>query len=141
MTAFTAPSFLPVWAVAYAYPHNVNSVGIELAGCADSFWGDHCTRLPLPVYPTPFYETLLCGLFAGMLWMMRTRLRIPGMLFAAYLMMNGFERFWIEKIRVNEPFLGPITQAEVISTLLFLLGLAGLLWLKRRASHGPEAAH
>ena len=141
MKAVVAPSFLPEWAVAYAYPHNVNSVGMEMDGCEGTFWGDHCAALPLPVFPTPLYEVIVCGLFAALLWAIRKRLRVPGMLFAVYLMLNGFERFWIEKIRVNEPFLGPITQAEVISTLLFLLGVAGLLWLKRRASNGPEAAH
>ena len=141
MKAIHAPSFLPEWMVAYAYPHNVNGVGMELTGCQDTFWGDHCAVLPLPVFPTPLYEVLVCGLFAALLWAIRKRLRVPGMFFAAYLMLNGFERFWIEKIRVNEPFLGSITQAEVISTLLFLLGVAGFIWLKRRSSHGPEAAH
>lgn len=140
MKAFPAPSFLPEWAVAYAYPHNVNGTGMHLDGCADTFWGDHCATLPLPVFPTPLYEVLVCSLFAGLLWAFRKRFTVPGTMFAVYLMLNGFERFWIEKIRVNEPFLGPITQAEVISTLLFLLGLAGYIILKRRA-HGPEAAH
>lgn len=141
MSSFPAPSFLPAWAVAYAYPHNVNSVGTALQGCKGTFWGDHCTVLPLPVFPTPLYEVLVCGLFGLLLWAIRKRLPKPGMLFCVYLMLNGFERFWIEKIRVNEPFLGPITQAEVISTVLFLLGIAGLIWLKRRPTHGPEAAH
>jgi phosphatidylglycerol:prolipoprotein diacylglycerol transferase len=140
MKAVTAPSFLPEWTVAYAYPHNVNSVGTDLDGCANTFWGDHCAVLPLPVFPTPLYEVIVCGLFGLLLWALRKRFTIPGALFCVYLLLNGFERFWIEKIRVNEPFLGPITQAEVISTLLFLLGLSGLYWLKRR-SHGTEAAH
>ena len=118
MKAVVAPSFLPEWAVAYAYPHNVNSIGMEMTGCEDTFWGDHCAALPLPVFPTPLYEVIVCGLFSALLWAIRKRLRVPGMLFAVYLLLNGFERFWIEKIRVNEPFLGSITQAEVISGLL-----------------------
>ena len=46
-----------------------------------------------------------------------------GQIFAAYLMFNGFERFWIEKIRVNTTFdLAGITmtQAELISVCTFL---------------------
>lgn len=140
MASFTCPSFLPVWAVAYAYPHNVNSTGMHMNNCEGTFWGDHCSMLPLPTFPTPLYEVIACGLFGLLLWALRKRSTIPGMLFCVYLLLNGFERFWIEKIRVNEPFLGPITQAEVISTLLFVLGLAGLYWLKRR-SHGTGTAH
>jgi len=55
---------------------------------------------------------------------------------ALYLMLNGLERFFIEKIRVNTrlDFLGfQPTQAEVISTLLFLTGLVLWLWLNNRA--------
>jgi hypothetical protein len=48
---------------------------------------------------------------------------------------NGFERFWIEKIRVNDeiPFLGMHpSQAEIISTLLFFTGIIGCMVLYRR---------
>jgi prolipoprotein diacylglyceryltransferase len=48
-------------------------------------------------------------------------------------MFNGVERFFIEKIRVNNrmEFLGfHPTQAEVISSLLFLAGL--VLWITLR---------
>ena len=39
--------------------------------------------------------------------------------------MNGIERFFIEKIRVNTEYniLGGITQAEIISFLLILSGV------------------
>ena len=50
-------------------------------------------------------------------------------MFAAYLMFNGFERFWIEKIRVNTTFdlLGiTMTQAELISVCTMLAGV--VLW-------------
>jgi prolipoprotein diacylglyceryltransferase len=45
-------------------------------------------------------------------------------------MLNGLERFFIEKIRVNtrlQLFGFQPTQAEVISTLLFISGL--ILWI------------
>ncbi len=63
------------------------------------------------------------------------------MLFCLYLVLNGFERFWIEKIRVNVPFLGNFTQAEVISTLLILGGIAGWILLQRRAHGRTGPAH
>ena len=47
------------------------------------------------------------------------------MLFAIYLIMNGIERFFIEKIRVNTEYniFGGITQAEIISFCLIITGL------------------
>ena len=59
------------------------------------------------------------------------------MLFAIYLMFNGVERFFIEKIRVNDDYevLGAtLTQAEIIAVLLFLIGAVTsyLLWNKHR---------
>ena len=51
-----ALGFLPNWLFAYHYPHNVNKMGIPINGCNDMY----CNRLVLPVFPTPFYETLMC---------------------------------------------------------------------------------
>src|ERR1700761_6704610 len=98
--AVKAPSFLPDWLFAYAYPHNVISEGVRIPDCN----GQYCSQLPIPVFPTPIYETLVClGLFF-LLWSLRKRLRIPGTLFAIYLVINGIERFFIEKIRVNTKY-------------------------------------
>ena len=76
-----------------------------------------------------------------MLWSIRKRLKVPGMLFSVYLMFNGTERFIIEKIRVNAPldFMGMVmTQAELIATLTFISGvlLSFLLVRKNRPSSG-----
>lgn len=132
--AFVAPSFLPVWMVAYSYPHNVNSVGVRLAECMAD---EHCSYLPLPVFPTPFYETVASFLLFGLLLLLRPRTHIPGALFCAYLMMNGIERFFIEKIRVNTryhdlPF--EPTQAELISLGLIITGIFLFLVCKKKAS-------
>ena len=57
-------------------------------------------------------------------------------MFASYLMFNGMERFFIEKIRVNNKFdlMGiQATQAEVIAVLFFLTGLGMFIYLKQRA--------
>lgn len=125
-----ALSFLPNWMFAYNYPHNVNEAGVEIPGCTEK---KYCTQLPVPVFPTPFYETIASLLLFIVLWSVRKKLKVPGTLFALYLMMNGIERFLVEKIRVNTTisFLGfHPTQAEVISTLLFITGL--ILWIMLR---------
>lgn len=120
-------SWLPDWAWAYRYPNNVISEGIPVPGCE----GRHCMMLEFPVYPTPFYEALACILLFTVLWTFRKKIRIPGLMWSVYLMINGLERFFIEKIRVNSVyhiFGSDITQAELISSVLFLLGLAGTLY-------------
>jgi prolipoprotein diacylglyceryltransferase len=126
------PAFLPTWMVAYAYPHNVNEQGFKLANCE----GDHCNALPVPVFPTPFYETLMCLVLFGILLLLRDRLGIPGQLFAVYLVLNGIERFFIEKIRVNTKYdifgFHP-TQAELISSLLVIAGIILFFWTKKLA--------
>lgn len=122
--------WLPDWAWAYRYPHNVLSEGIPIEGCV----GKHCMILPEPVFPTPLYEAVACmGLFI-VLWTLRKKISIPGMLFSVYLIMNGVERFLIEKIRVNTKYhIGSydITQAEIISVVLIVLGIAGIILMRR----------
>jgi len=121
-------SFLPDWLWSYSYPHNVLSEGIPIPGCV----GKHCMMLPQPVYPAPFYETIMCTILFLVLWFIRKKIKTPGVLFSIFLIMNGVERFFIEKIRVNTKyhiFGAGITQAEIISTILFFVGLAGLWYL------------
>ena len=130
-----ALSFLPDWMFAYHYPRNVNKMGIPIAGCDDMY----CNRLVAPVFPTPFYEILMCTFLFFGLWALRKKLKPVGALFCLYLILNGLERFLIEKIRVNNEmdFLGfRPTQAEVISVGLMLIGIIGwiVLWQKNRAN-------
>jgi phosphatidylglycerol:prolipoprotein diacylglycerol transferase len=126
------PRFLPDWMWSYNYPHNVNGEGVPIPGCMDA---KYCNELEHGVYPTPFYETVVCLIFFIILWSLRKKLKVPGTLFALYLILNGFERFFIEKIRVNNrlDFFGlHPTQAEVISSLLFISGLIIWIYLKRK---------
>jgi phosphatidylglycerol:prolipoprotein diacylglycerol transferase len=125
------PSFLPNWLFGYPYPHNVIGAGIKIPNCS----GPYCSYLPVPVFPTPFYETIICiGLFL-LLWSVRKKFQVPGTLFAFYLIINGIERFFIEKIRVNTRYsifgFHP-TQAEIISTLLIIGGGFLYYYLKKQ---------
>ncbi|MEI8279357.1 MAG: prolipoprotein diacylglyceryl transferase family protein [Bacteroidota bacterium] len=126
-----APSALPRWLFAMNYPHNVNREGVAIAGCM----GEYCTVLPVSVFPTPLYEAIVCiGLFF-VLWALRKRIRQPFHLFGVYLILNGLERFFVEKIRVNYKydwcFIHP-TQAEIISSVLVLAGVSIMLFYKSK---------
>ena len=129
------PGWVPEWLWAQTYDGNIAGVVIPAPG----------------VYPTPLYEAVAAlGLF-GVLWLLRSVARRPGFLFSAYLLLAGFERLLIEKIRVNPEhyWLGaPLTQAEGISILVVVAGLLGVLvslrgrryWTRALVSLGVVAA-
>ncbi len=130
---FKGPSFLPNWFFAYSYPKNVNKDGVIIKDDND----EHNRMLPLPVFPTPLYEIIACTILFLGLWAIRKRIKTPGVIFGIYLMVNGLERFLVEKIRVNTTYniwgYHP-TQAELISSALFLTGVAFVVVWKRRAA-------
>jgi prolipoprotein diacylglyceryltransferase len=131
--SFKGPSFLPTWMFAYTYPQNVNKDGVSIADCKE----EHCRTLPQPVFPTPFYETVVCTLLFLMLWAIRKRVKTPGVMFGIYLILNGIERFAVELIRVNNTYtifgFHP-TQAEMISSGLIIAGIILIVYVKLKAS-------
>jgi prolipoprotein diacylglyceryltransferase len=138
--SFEKPSalgFLPDWFFAYNYPHNVNEAGVPIPGCDEKY----CAQLPVPVFPTPMYETITCTILFLILWALRKRLKPAGTLFALYLILNGIERFFVEKIRVNNQMdlfgLHP-TQAEVISACLVLTGVILWVYLRQKYQATPR---
>ena len=122
------PSIIPDWMWGYNFPHNVIEVGEKIEGCA----GMYCYQLPYLVYPTSLYESIF-GIMAFLfLYNIKTHIKIPGVLFCIYLILNGMERFLIEIIRVTEKynvFGFNLTQAQIIGVVIIFIGLGGLLYL------------
>ena len=93
--------FLPDWMWSFRYPHNVINEGVPIPGCVD----EHCMQLAEAVWPTPFYEVVMLIGLGLVLWVLRKRAQPwPGLLMGGYLIANGVERFFIEKIRVNATY-------------------------------------
>jgi phosphatidylglycerol:prolipoprotein diacylglycerol transferase len=121
------PGWLPDWWWAQTYDGNMLGVVIAQPG----------------VYPAPLYESLAALLLFGVLWALRSLPLRPGHLFSLYLLLAGFERLLVEKIRVNprhEWFGVALTQAEIISVLLILTGMLGLLVAARGRRLWPRIA-
>ncbi|MFD0763542.1 prolipoprotein diacylglyceryl transferase [Mucilaginibacter lutimaris] len=121
-----ALTWLPDWMWSFKYPHNAINAGIPIPGCT----GNYCNQLLQGVYPTPFYELVLCLAMFGLMWAFRKKIKTPGLMFSIYLILNGGERFLIEHIRINfnYRFLGiTFTQAELIGVLMLLGGIAGII--------------
>ncbi|MEO6723067.1 MAG: prolipoprotein diacylglyceryl transferase family protein, partial [Ferruginibacter sp.] len=128
-----APSFLPTWMVAYNYPQNVNKDGIVIPGNKD----EHNRVLPQPVFPTPFYETIICTFLFLIMWAIRKRIMVAGTITGIYFILNGLERFIIEKIRVNNHYHAfgiQFSQAQMIALLLMLGGLLIVVFVQLRAA-------
>ncbi|HEK20166.1 MULTISPECIES: prolipoprotein diacylglyceryl transferase [unclassified Mucilaginibacter] len=135
-------SWAPDWMWSFKYPHNVDmsDYGNRIPGCI----GKYCYELRLPVYPTPFYETVVCLILFFILWRIRHKIKAPGVFFGIYMIMAGVERFFIELIRVNTKYVVAgisFTQAEMISVIMVLGGLS-LIYIgnKRFAKTGAANA-
>jgi phosphatidylglycerol:prolipoprotein diacylglycerol transferase len=61
------------------------------------------------------------GVAALVLWRLRDRFR-PGILFALYLTVAGFERFMIEFVRRNGDAALGLTQAQLTSVAMIAVG-------------------
>ena len=128
-------TWIPDWAWAYQYPHNVVNEGVAIPGCV----GAYCNELPLPVYPTALYEIIAMFILFAIMWSFRKKVTQPGILTGIYLLFVGGERFLIEKIRVNNKYMSlPFqpTQAELIAVILMLGGL--LFLIKSKAWFHPK---
>jgi prolipoprotein diacylglyceryltransferase len=141
--------FLPDWSWAYDYPNNVGNDDMLLSDCNQSAYNDalrirgnsvedaceagcgyrYCHKLAAAVFPTPIYEIVLYSLGFGILWLLRKRIQIAGILFFLYMIYNGIVRFYIEKIRVNDKYemLGfNWSQAQYISIAFILIGIIAI---------------
>jgi phosphatidylglycerol---prolipoprotein diacylglyceryl transferase len=121
-------NWLPDWMWSFNFPHNILNQGIYIHGCT----GNYCSVLPQGVYPTSFYEVVICSLmFAGM-WLIRKRVTTAAFMSYLYLILMGTERFFIEYIRVTikyNIFGVMLTQAQLISLGMFIVGVGGMIYL------------
>jgi phosphatidylglycerol---prolipoprotein diacylglyceryl transferase len=115
------PTDLP-WAVTFTNPQAAQLVG---------------TPLNIALHPTQIYEFLAeIIIFATLLWLFPRR-QFAGQVTAAYLLLYGPARYFLEFAR-NDPdrgsiFGGAMTVTQLISILLVMLGAAMWVGLNRRA--------
>ena len=131
-------SWAPNWTWSFQFPHNVNNEGVVIPG----YIGKYNHELPIGVFPTSFYESVICILLFFFLWSIRDRIKLPGMMFGIYMILNGVERFFIELIRVNTKYHVAglsFTQAEMISLLMIIGGLI-LIYISTNKK-APLTAH
>ncbi|HLG71156.1 MAG TPA: prolipoprotein diacylglyceryl transferase [Chloroflexota bacterium] len=116
------PSNLP-WAIRYPNPNALAP--------------DHVTAFQ----PASLYELLFSLALFGFLWWMRTRVKVPGLLFAMYTFLYSAGQFGIFYLRDNPITVFDLKQAQVtaLAVMVATLPLAAYL-LRRYESHGGDAA-
>jgi phosphatidylglycerol:prolipoprotein diacylglycerol transferase len=85
-----------------------------------------------PLHPTPVYELLLSIVGFLILWRLRKRGFPDGTLFMFYLMLASVFRFGIEFLRLNPRVLVGLSEAQFISSIVFFIGLFGVIYLQRK---------
>ncbi|HED06394.1 MAG TPA: prolipoprotein diacylglyceryl transferase [Ignavibacteria bacterium] len=107
--------------------HQLSSqiVGYDHYGTITKF--DEVIRL----HPTPIYEFLACLIIFFILWKLRKKDWADGKLFMVFLLFAGIERFTVEFIRLNPKLLFGLTEAQLISIVLIMIGLPGYIYLTK----------
>jgi phosphatidylglycerol:prolipoprotein diacylglycerol transferase len=128
-------------APAIALGHAIGRIGCFLAGDGD--WGPP-TTLPwgvtypnaiigwdyppgIRVHPAELYETFAYAIVFAILWRMHSTPRAVGTLFWGYLVLSSIARFLIEFVRINPPLAFGLSEAQIISILLMVIGAAMLV--------------
>lgn len=90
------------------------------------------------VHPTQLYDTLLMSILFIFIWKIREDPLPVGALFASTLIILGVERFFIEFIRNTTPsFIPGISQAQIISVVVIIVGISKLLQLRFQNLKSP----
>lgn len=136
-TAAKPMSWLPDWTWAYNYPNNVIKVGVDMENCNGIYYTDEfCKVLPQGVYPTSVYETTIMVVCFLLFWAFRKKIKVWGLLFSMYLIVNGVERFAIETIRVNDRYdwFFNFSQAQMVAIGFMIAGVvtALLFWQQHK---------
>ncbi len=129
-------SIVPAASFGYIFGRIGNFLGAELVGRqTDVPWGvdfgDGITR-----HPSQLYEAFGEGLVIFcIVWVMRTKCEIPGMLSALYVALYGCVRFIIEFFRAADPHIGYIggifTRGHILSLGMIVCGIALAMYLYR----------
>jgi len=140
-----------------ALGHAIGRVGCFAAGCCygkptTHFWGvtftnpvanlNSSTPLGVPLEPTQLFEAAVeLANFFVLMWIFK-RKKFDGQVFAAYLVLYGVARYFLEFIR-DDPgrgsvFGGVMTGTQLISICLVITG--GLIWWLRSGVVRPVPA-
>lgn len=93
----------------------------------------------LRVHPTQVYESLAAFVMFAILMAASRKAHSKGRIFGLFLVLMGIERFLVEIVRAKDDrFLGPFTVAQLISVIIFVIGI-GLIARRQQSMLRSEA--
>lgn len=94
--------------------------------------------LNVPTHPYPVYDMAMNLAIFGLLMWLRRKPLPDGALFATFVAVYAFGRFFISWVREERVWFLGLQEAQVISLVGFVIGIAALVWLLRRpVQHQP----
>jgi phosphatidylglycerol:prolipoprotein diacylglycerol transferase len=90
---------------------------------------DGITYAPGFYQATFFYESMWNLIVFAVLMLLRKKIKVRGGLFALYVTLYGFGRFWIEQLRTDSLMMGNMRVSQGLSELLFFGGIAYLVYM------------
>jgi phosphatidylglycerol---prolipoprotein diacylglyceryl transferase len=84
-----------------------------------------------PLHPTPIYEFLAMVVIFFILWKFRKKPWADGKLFMLYFILTGSSRLLVEFIRLNPRLLFGLSEAQLISIALIIIGIVGFIYFTR----------
>jgi phosphatidylglycerol:prolipoprotein diacylglycerol transferase len=151
-----AALFIPI---AQAFGRIGNIVNGDIIGYRSSLpWATEYTnpantfvpQLNVPYQPAAAYELLFSLALFGVIWILRGRFRVPGSLFALWLVVYSGGQFVLFFWRANTVVLLGLKQAQLTAVVVILLAVPAYVWWRRfylqrstEASDGgePESAN
>jgi len=128
------PTDLP-WAAVYSNGTYPPSIAFrEFTEIVKQYGVNGVVPNDIPVHPAPLYESVL-GV-AGF-WMLLRLAKKPlpsGGLFMIYLVLAAAFRFGVEFIRLNPRFIMGLSEAQLISVVMIIVGIVGYSRLSRPAA-------
>lgn len=132
------PTKLP-WGVDYAHGVAPPSIAFRYMPQIEARYPGGVVPNNVLCQPTPLYEFLACvGLFF-ILWKLRKKMKPEGTLFMLYLMFAGAERFAVEFIRLNPRLLFGLSEAQLWSIPMMIVGLIGFFYLRSKDGQAAKA--
>lgn len=84
------------------------------------------------VHPTPLYELAFAVIAFFILWSLRKKMKFNGELFYIYLILTGIPRLLVEYIRLNPRIILGLSQAQIISIIMIIIGILMLMWNRNK---------
>lgn len=110
-----------------------NFINAEAYGAETTLpWRMHLYDLGIAVHPTFLYESIWnLGIFLFLIWF-RKKQRFSGEIFLAYITGYGLGRLWIEGLRTDSLYLGPVRISQMVALACVVIGIVLIAYFRTK---------